>query len=195
VTAVRPTRVAGALLLVLVACGSNGDKTTAGDHEGSPRLSTTTSTATSTSQAAGSTTPVSVAATHPTTHLVAVRAARQEGSDRVVFEFSERAPGYRVAYAPKPIMGTSGKEIPLAGNAALVVRMEAASGVDLSSGFRQTYVGPNRLQPAGTRQLEEVAQVEDFEGVLVWALGLKGQAPFRVDTLESPPRLVIDVVG
>jgi hypothetical protein len=134
-----------------------------------------------------------VAPTHPAAHLVAVRAARQADGDRVVFEFTEQVPGYRVAYSPKPIVGTSGKETPLGGSAALVVRMQQASGVDLN--FRPTYKGPNRLAVAGTQHLQEVAQVEDFEGVLVWALGLKAEVPFRVLTLSSPPRLVVDLGG
>jgi hypothetical protein len=126
---------------------------------------------------------------------VAVRVARQTGADRIVFEFSERVPGYKVGYSPKPVVGTSGKELPLAGSAALVVRMEQASGVDLSAGFRQTYPGPNRVAAAGIQQVLEVAQVEDFEGVLTWAAGLKAEAPFRVLALESPSRLVIDVAS
>ena len=73
--------------------------------------------------------------------------------------------------------------------------MEQASGVDLSTGFKQTYTGPPKLQPSGTRLVKEVAQVEDFEGVLTWVIGLEADAPFRVSTLTSPPRLVIDVAG
>ena len=111
----------------------------------------------------------------------------------MVFEFAERLPGYKVAYASKPIIGTSGKETPLAGTAALVVRMEQASGVDLSTGLKEIYQGPNRVAAAGTQQVLEVAQVEDFEGVLTWATGLKAQAPFTVRALDAPPRLVIDV--
>jgi hypothetical protein len=126
---------------------------------------------------------------------VAVRSARQQTVDRVAFEFTEQVPGYKVSYSPKPIVGTSGKEVTVAGSAALVVRMEHASGVDLNTGFKQTYTGPTRIEPAGTRLVKEVVQVEDFEGVLSWVIGLDAQAPFRVSTLTSPPRLVIDVAS
>jgi hypothetical protein len=174
-TAARiPVRLltAAALLLILAACGDdNGSNTTTG--------------ATSSTAAA--------APTHPTAHLTAVRAARQESVDRVVFEFTEQVPGYSVAYTPKPIAGTSGKEVAVAGTAALVVRMESASGVDLSTGFKETYTGPKKLQPAGTQAVKEVAQIEDFEGVLSWVIGVEGERPFRVSTLTSPARLVIDV--
>ena len=135
---------------------------------------------------------MSVAVTHPAAHLVAVRAARQDTVDRVVFEFSDRVPGYRVGYTNKPIMGTSGKEVPLAGSAALVVHMEQASGFNQDTG-QPTYSGPKQLQPADTRAVKEAAQVEDFEAVLSWALGVQGELPFRVSTLTGPPRLVIDI--
>jgi hypothetical protein len=187
----RLTVVAGAVLCVLAACGGGGTKTRT-DATVSTASSTSTSVA-STPTTSAATTPVSVAPTRPTVHLVAVRVARQDGADRIVFEFAERVPGYKVAYLPKPVIGTSGKETPLAGSAALVVRMEQASGVDLSGGFKQIYQGPSRVAAAGTLQVLEVAQVEDFEGVLTWAAGTKAEAPFRVLSLSAPPRLVIDV--
>jgi hypothetical protein len=193
----RPTRVLLGivpLLALLVACGSGSShKTTAADATSSS-TSTSTSSAPTSSAASGSTTPVSVAPTHPVTQLVAVRAARQESADRVVFEFSGAVPGYRVAYSVKPVMGTSGKEVPVGGSAALVVKMEQASGVDLTGpSMKETYTGPPRLQPTGTQQLVELARVEDFEGVLTWVLGVKSEVPFRVSTLSGPARLVIDL--
>jgi len=195
---VKLTRVltaALALALLLAACGSDDGKKASSDSPSTTSAAPTTTAAEPQAAAGGATTPVSVAPTDPTAHLVAVRAARQQTVDRVVFEFTEQVPGYSVSYKPKPLMGTSGKEVPLAGSAALVVHMEHASGVDLNTGFRQTYTGPQRIQPSGTRLVKEVAQVEDFEGVLSWAIGVDAQAPFRVSTLTSPPRLVIDIAG
>src|SRR5205814_6096760 len=84
---------AGVLLLVFAACGSGGNssKGTTSTSASAPSSSPSSSPVT-TSQAAtgGSTTPVSVAPTHPTAHLVAVRAARQETLDRVVCELTEQ---------------------------------------------------------------------------------------------------------
>ena len=177
------------------SCGSSDNKSSSSTVSTTPSPAPFTSTAetSTTSQATGgATTPVSVAVTHPAAHLVAVRAARQDTVDRVVFEFTERVPGYKVAYGNKPIVGTSGKEVPLAGSAALVVHMEQASGFNQDTG-QQTYSGPRQLQPPGTRAVKEVAQVEDFEAVLNWAIGVQGDFPFRVSTLASPPRLVIDI--
>jgi hypothetical protein len=180
------------LLLVLAACGSGSTSTTSATS--TPTTSSTEAATTSTSGSPGSTTAVSVPVTHPTAHLVAVRAARQDGFDRVVFEFSEQVPGYKVAWTPKPLMATSGKEVTLAGTAALVVRMEQASGFDLDKG-KPTYTGAKTVQPLGTEHVQELAQVEDFEAVLSWGLGAKAEVPFRVSTLASPPRLVIDLLS
>jgi hypothetical protein len=187
----RPFVAAGAALCLLTGCGGGGTKARMGAT--APTVTSTSTSVATTPTTSAATTPVSVAPTRPAAHLVAVRVARQQGADRIVFEFSERVPGYKVGYSPKPVVGTSSKELPLAGSAALVVRMEQASGVDLSAGFRQTYSGPNRVAAAGTQQVLEVAQVEDFEAVLTWAAGLKADAPFRVLVLDGPPRLVIDV--
>ena len=121
-----------------------------------------------------------------------MRSARQETLDRVVFEFSDQVPGYRVSYAEKPVRGTSGQEVPLAENFVLEFHMEQASGFNQDTG-QPTYTGPKNVQPAGTRAVGELKQVEDFEAVLTWVAGLKAKVPFRVSTLTSPPRLVIDL--
>jgi hypothetical protein len=194
----RALATAALLLTVLTACGSGSSSTSATKSSTSTSATGATSssspTETTTKATGGATTPVSVAPTQPTAHLVAVRAARQDTVDRVVFEFSDRVPGYKIAYGKKPIVGTSGKEVPLAGTAALVVHMQAATGFNLDTG-QPTYTGPQHVQPAGTRAVDEVAQVEDFEGVLTWAVGLNAELAFRVSALTSPPRLVIDIAS
>ena len=188
-----PIRVAVATALVplaLTACGGGGHKTTAGSAPTSAAAGSTSASSAlpTTATPSGSTTPVSVPVSHPAAHLVAVRVARQAGSDRVVFEFRDRTPGYRVEYATGPVMNTEGREVAVAGPAKLVIHMEQATGAD-------SYTGPARLGAQGTTQVQEVARVEDFEAVLRWVVGVRSQAPFRVTTLTAPPRLVIDVIG
>jgi hypothetical protein len=184
--------------LALSACGGSGNSgiSTRGSTS-STAASTTSTTASTGTLPTGSVTPVSVPPTAATSHLVAVRAARQPGSDRIVFEFEGALPGYSVSYTNRPIVGTSGKEIAVDGAAVLRVRMEHASGVDLTSaaGLRQTYNGPDRIRPSGTVQVAEVVRVEDFEAVLVWVAGVRSRSPFKVTPLTSPSRLVIDVIG
>ena len=136
-------------------------------------------------------------ATSGTALLTAVRAARHEGFDRVVFEFRNGTPGWDVRYVDKPVLAdASGEEVPVAGQYVLRVRMEPASAVDLNApgGNRveETYTGPRRFTPA-TPEIAEVVDLGDFEAVLTWAVGLQDHVDFRAFTLASPPRLVIDV--
>jgi len=141
-----------------------------------------------------STAPVSRAATNESTALMtAVRAARQEGYDRVVFEFRNAVPGYKVQYVDRPITADgSGEQVAVNGNAVAEIRMQNASGVDLSQASApQTYTGPGRLTPP-TSEIAEVARTGDFEGTLTWVVGVRDRVDFRVTTLTGPPRLVVD---
>jgi hypothetical protein len=185
------------LVAFTAACGSTDNNkagSTSTSAGGASSSSSSSPVTTTPPTGSGSTTPVSVAPTQPAAHLTAVRAARQDSVDRVVLEFADRVPGYSISYKQKPIMNTEGNPVALAGSTALVVHMQAASGFNQASG-QSTYTGPKELKPAGTRAVQDVAQVEDFEAVLSWAVGLNAEAPFRVSTLASPPRLVIEVVS
>jgi hypothetical protein len=48
------------------------------------------------------------------------------------------------------------------------------------------------LPGPGTSVLQVKASC-DFEGVTAWAIGASGRQRFKVTTLASPPRIVIDV--
>ena len=199
----RALAVVLVVVLALVAAGC-------GDDDDDEAATTTTST----SAAAGSSTtrpdegqstdgidPMEDASTSPVTApataeralLTAVRAARHEGYDRVVFEFRGAVPGYEVAYTDEPVTEDgSGAEVEVEGEHVVLVRMENASGADLSTEeARPTYTGPNRIDP-GTPEVAEVVRTGDFEGVLTWAIGLRDEVDFRVTTLASPFRLVVD---
>ena len=142
-----------------------------------------------------STDPVVGAASNQRTALLtAVRAARHEGYDRVVFEFGgDELPGYDVRYAERPITADgSGDEVRIEGEHVVVVRMENALDADLSRpGAPLTYRGPARITPS-TPMVAELARTGGFEGVLTWAVGLRDRVDYRVTTLRSPARLVID---
>jgi len=151
------------------------------------------STSRSPTSVAWSTTSVSVAGQGGTALLGTVRAAARDGFDRITFEFVNRLPGYTVEYGRRPVVQDgSGNEVSVEGAAVLAVRMTPASGFDLSSGGRPTFNGPDRIR-AATSTLVEVVQAGDFEGMLTWVAGVSTNAGFKVSTLESPPRLVVDV--
>ena len=126
--------------------------------------------------------------------LTAVRVARHEGYDRVVFQFDRALPGFEVGYAEGPVRADgSGDVVKLDGEHALVVRMEPALDADLEKeGAPLTYTGPQRFSP-DTPVVAELARVGGFEGVLTWAIGVRDRTRFRVDTLGGPHRLVVDV--
>ena len=127
-----------------------------------------------------------------------MQVARHEGYDRVVFTFSNHVPGYQVGYIAKPVKADgSGEDVPVAGNYVVGVRMDPASGVDLTAtsdpkGYKETYTGPKRID-AGTPEVTEVVESGDFEAVLNWAIGTRDKVNFRVLTLDGPARLVVDL--
>jgi hypothetical protein len=145
---------------------------------------------------AGTTTVSAPARGEGTALVERVALARHEGYDRVVFQFRNRLPGYRVGYVEPPLREDgSGNLVKAEGNAFVLVRMEPASGFDLEvPEGKLIYEGPRRLKgaDAGTSTVRELVRVGDFEAVLGWAVGLADRVDFRVLTLEGPPRLVVD---
>jgi hypothetical protein len=112
--------------------------------------------------------------------------------DRIRFEFSGGVPGFRVEYVEPPIHADpSDLLVEVAGGAFIRVRMEPAAGHDPMTGG-DTYTGPLELAP-GLVTLLEAERIGDFEAVLQWVIGVSEKADFRVQTLEAPFELVIDI--
>ncbi|HEU4703612.1 MAG TPA: hypothetical protein VFS37_14110 [Conexibacter sp.] len=191
------TALAVAAALQTAACGSESERTPAT----TPSTATAPTPTTTTPPKGGidpmadaSTRPVHVPATEAETALLtAVRAARHEGYDRVVFQFRNALPGYDVRYVSPPVrQDASGRIVPIAGSAVVRIRMEPALDADLSQASAPlTYTGPQRFKP-GTPELVELARAGGFEGVLTWVAGLRDPVDFRVRTLVAPPRLIVD---
>ncbi|MEZ5139969.1 MAG: hypothetical protein R2702_18450 [Acidimicrobiales bacterium] len=129
--------------------------------------------------------------------LTAVRVGRNEGFERIVFEFEgDPMPGYRVQWVDGPITSDgSGDPVDVAGEAHLEIVLQPASGVDLeSTELRVTYDGPDRIATGGKVDLiEDLVRTGDFEAVLTWVAGTSGEVPFRVLALRSPTRIAIDL--
>jgi len=127
----------------------------------------------------------------PSAQLSAVRAARQEGFDRVVIEFAGGAlPGYHVEYVDKPLIRCgSGEPTQVAGRGWLQVRL---AGAQAHTEEGKPTVAPRErtLQLGVLRELEQTC---DFEGEVTWVLGLQKPNRFRVLELKAPTRLVVDV--
>jgi len=180
--------------------GTSGSSVTSG--------SSGSSTSTGTSTTGGATTPGTAdpmagasldprsgaAAGDAVALLTGVRAARNAGFDRVVFEFAgSNRPKWSVRYVDGPFTADgSGEPVAVAGDAFLEVRMEGGSGVDLDTG-EVTYDGPARVAGAGTVRVTEVVRTGDFEAVMTWVIGSNRGVPFRVTVLTGPSRLVVDL--
>jgi hypothetical protein len=179
-----------AAVLLLAGCGDNGDEQPAASTE----TSTVVETAAGPLDGASTDTVVADSAIAETALLTDVRAASQDGFDRVVFEFANGVPGYEVGYVEPPIVADgSGDEVAVEGAAILRVRMEPALDADLTKeSAPRTYTGPNRFSPDAA-VVRELVRTGGFEAVLAWAVGLDAERPFRVTTFSEPPRIVIDV--
>jgi hypothetical protein len=188
------------MMLALSGCG--GSDRQAERDGGSPGAGgTTTTTAPDTGgvdvlEGAG-TNPVEGDATGSETALLErIALGRHEGFDRVVFQFRDQLPGYRVQYVQPPLTEDgSGNPVDVEGGAIVLVRMEPASGFDLNTGEGViVYKGPKRIEgaSAGTSSVRELVRTGDFEAVLSWAIGLEDRVDFRVQTASSPARLIVD---
>lgn len=198
-----------ALPFLLVACGDDDDApratpTQAASQTNAPGNTPSASTTPVTTEPSatpgafsGSTDPVSKDAPANITAglLKNVRAAAHEGYDRIVFEFDgNQVPGYAVEYRDTATACGSGKDLTdfigggEAPEAILAVNLRPANAHDQNGN-----VTAARDVPARLATIERAFSTCDFEGVVEYALALSGEKPFRVSTLQDPPRLVIDI--
>jgi hypothetical protein len=179
------------LLLSASACGDDDEPTT-------------TAPPTATTVASPTATPCSVegATTEPRERegedfgpVVDVRQT-EDGCPRIVYEFKDVVPGYKVAYADGPFSECgSGAEVDTTAwdaTAFLDVRLEPSGGPDIEGEGEPYYKGPRDIAVDGA-VLKHMKVICDFEGVVEWVIGLDAEHPFDVNTFEDPPRLVIDV--
>lgn len=112
------------------------------------------------------------------------------GWDRVVFEFQGASlPPATIQYVNSLSQCGSGAPVTLKGAAILQVRIGQAAAHDQNGNPTFT---PQTIPGPGTTILEGKSAC-DFEGVVVWGLGIKGKQNFKVTTLQNPTRLVIDI--
>ncbi len=126
----------------------------------------------------------------PVAVLREVRAAGQEGFDRVVFEFEGGAvPGYRIGYHDQPVQCGSGEPVEVAGGAWLQVQLLPAQA-HTEEGEPTVQQRERHLALPVLKELESTC---DFEADVTWVLGLAARRPYWVQELASPARLVVDV--
>ena len=124
--------------------------------------------------------------------VTAVRVARQDGYDRVVFELDgERPgePGWRVEYVDNPSKDGSGDPVEVEGEATLMVYIDGA-GIPAETGREEAR---SAQVPADAEVVREIELGAVFEGVYEAFIGTSRKAPFRVFRLADPARVVVDV--
>jgi len=116
-----------------------------------------------------------------------VRGGTHAGYDRITIEFQNGQPA-NVQITPQSnatfTQGASGQQVQLQGKDGLLIVIHGADGHTAYSGPTDIHVGSGIL---------EARQLEDFEGVVQWGLGLAKPACYHAFWLTNPNRLVIDV--
>jgi hypothetical protein len=123
--------------------------------------------------------------------LVGVRTGRQDGFDRMVFDFgADPVPSYRVEYVDRPVHECgSGNVVELPGDGWLAIRFEPARAHDDEG---RATIPERDLRP----DLENVLRLRsicDFEAHLDWVAAVGAPNPYAVLLLTQPNRLVVDI--
>jgi hypothetical protein len=122
--------------------------------------------------------------------LHTLRAAKNDGFDRVVFEFRGRVPGYHVEYVDGPVRDCGAGDVRhIDGGAWLEVRFSPAYA---HSERGEPTIRARELKPA-LSVVREIQKTCDVEGALTWVVGTASPHRYRVSELSAPPRLVVDI--
>lgn len=192
--------VAVAVVLLTASCKSGSGSTTptsgpAASQTASPAAATRTPT-----PAAEPTIDPSTAATNDVhlpgtpqgSNLTDVRIGLHPelgGWDRIVFEFEGPLPEVDVGYVTSVLSCGPGLPVPVQGQAILAVRLFPSN----AHNEQGQLTVPATTIPGQGGVILETKEYCDFEAVVQWAIGLKAKQPFKVTTLTSPTRLVVDI--
>ena len=119
-----------------------------------------------------------------------VRTGDQQTFDRVVFEIEgPKLPDYDLKYVPRPVHCGSGLPVKIDGSAFLQVRLSPAQAhTEAGAPTVATLQRKVRLPV-----IREIRATCDFEGEVVWVIGLSARKEYKVLELEGPARLVVDI--
>ena len=126
-------------------------------------------------------------------YIKVVRAAKQAGFDRVVFEFEGPFPNYRIEYLNGRLYDTEAgrQHIRQAGNVFLQINFFM-----IPTGDEQLkFTNAKNFVPRGRLRMPSLQSVKDkvlFEGYYDFLMGVSSRKPYRVTELSNPSRLVID---
>lgn len=122
-------------------------------------------------------------------YLTDVRVAKNNGFDRLVFEFKGGLPRYRVQYAEKLEMdGPDNKPVRMKGKYVISVNLQSLPYPE-DPNYKDVVLPSVKTD---MRSFVDIRETEWFEGVRFHLVGLKTRSQFRVQELSNPYRLVID---
>ncbi|WP_432215525.1 AMIN-like domain-containing (lipo)protein [Streptomyces subrutilus] len=142
---------------------------------------------------ASAATPSAATASATQTQTPLVVNARWAGHatyDRIVIDLQGYVPGATVTPVAQLIYDGSGQPVPLAGKHFLEIRLNPAAAHDDAG--NNVYRGP-KLQKIGLTKLKGIAMTGDYEGYVTFGAAFDTVPYYRVYTLHSPERLVVDV--
>jgi hypothetical protein len=120
--------------------------------------------------------------------VAALRAAHNPGFDRLVIEFTGAVvPQYEIKIA-STFTAPSGLAIRVDGNAFFSLRVGGQAHTDAG---QRSYPQADPYRP-GLPLIREVKLVTDFEGAVIFGVGLERLACPTLLVLASPPRIVLD---
>ncbi|HVF75018.1 MAG TPA: hypothetical protein VM938_08210 [Acidimicrobiales bacterium] len=188
-----------AALVLLASCNRGDDPTVDTADASTSSSSSTSSSVAETTSPSTAFVPGALPAARPASatraYLAAVRVAAHDGFDRVVFEFEDAVPGYRVDITTRPVTEDgSGDAVEVKGEVLYEVRFEnAATARFQGERVVPVYQGERRITTRG-EVVEEAVRTGDFEGVVTWVIGARPRPEgVRVTTLASPFRVVVDL--
>ncbi|WP_459547946.1 AMIN-like domain-containing (lipo)protein [Nocardia sp. X0981] len=122
-----------------------------------------------------------------------IRLSRHPGFDRVeYFLGGTGTPGWSVWYTGRAIQDGSGRELAVAGQSVLEVRI-TGSDYPFDSGVAP-YTGPDPVTDPAVPGIAGVYRTTVFEGVTQSFIGLEAEEPgFTVTAAALPNRLVVDI--
>ena len=127
--------------------------------------------------------------TSPLPRVVNLRYASHARFDRVVIRMRGSLPGGVARYQRTFTYDGSGDPVPIQGRSGLQVSLRPAYAHNNAGDH--IYDGPALVRPR-LQTLKALAFTGDFEGVVSFAFALTHRAPYRVNLLKAPRRVVID---
>ena len=128
-------------------------------------------------------------ASSPLPRVVTLHYAQHQTFDRVVIRVRGSLPGGSARYQREFSYDPSGLPVPIHSTSGLQLTLTPAYGHDDAG--HNLYAGPRLARPRFPA-LRALAYTGDSEGQVTFAFALAHRAPYRVFTLESPFRIVID---